>query len=156
MLSTKVLAIPPGEFSLHQTIGGNINGRAIYVIVAVQRWLFFERFYARQNVSVLEYLLTTGSFGTGVLWSNTISPVWKENQHILYQLPLPTNSNWLFKHKISHYENRIFWNSIISFRFKSLKLKKLFSLWMRKGLRRDCRKLCPCWCLRSWKSWVDS
>ncbi len=47
-----MLAIPIdfNDFCLHKTIKENINGRAIFVIVVVERWALFYRIFDRQKV----------------------------------------------------------------------------------------------------------
>ncbi len=44
------ISIPSDDLCLHCKIKENINGRAIFVIVGVERWASFYRIYDRQNV----------------------------------------------------------------------------------------------------------
>ncbi len=47
-----VISIPSADLCLHQKIEENVNGRAIFVIVVVERWASFCRIYNQQNVLV--------------------------------------------------------------------------------------------------------
>ncbi len=42
-------SIPSADLCLHQKIEGNVNGRAIFVIVVVELWPCFYRIYDRQS-----------------------------------------------------------------------------------------------------------
>ncbi len=44
------ISIPSADLCLHQKNEENVNGRAIFVIVVVERWASFHRIYDRQNV----------------------------------------------------------------------------------------------------------
>ncbi len=44
------ISIASDDLSLHQKIVENINGRAIFVIVVVERWASFYRIFVRQKV----------------------------------------------------------------------------------------------------------
>ncbi len=45
-----VISISSDDLCLHKKIKENINGRAISVIVVVERWASFYRIFDRQNV----------------------------------------------------------------------------------------------------------
>ncbi len=45
-----VISISSDDLCLHKKIKENINGRAIFVIVVVERWAPFYRMFDRQNV----------------------------------------------------------------------------------------------------------
>ncbi len=45
-----VISTPSADLCLHRNIEENVNGRAIFVIVVVERWASFYRIYDRQNV----------------------------------------------------------------------------------------------------------
>ncbi len=44
------ISIPSDNLYLYKQIKENINGRAIFVIVVVERWASFYRFYDRHSV----------------------------------------------------------------------------------------------------------
>ncbi len=44
------ISISSDDLCLHKQIKDNIDGRAIFVIVVVERWASFYRNYDRQNV----------------------------------------------------------------------------------------------------------
>ncbi len=44
------ISISYDDYCLHEKIKVNINGRAIFVIVVVERWALFYRIFGRQNV----------------------------------------------------------------------------------------------------------
>ncbi len=45
-----VISFPSDDFCLHQKIVENINVRATFAIVVIERWTSFCRIYDRQNV----------------------------------------------------------------------------------------------------------
>ncbi len=44
------ISIPSDDYCLYKKITENVDGRAIFVIVVVERWASFYRIYDRQNV----------------------------------------------------------------------------------------------------------
>ncbi len=44
------ISIPSSDLCLHQKINENVKGRAIFVIVVVERWASFYRIHDRKNV----------------------------------------------------------------------------------------------------------
>ncbi len=50
------ISIPSDDLCFQQKIVENINGRAIFVIAVINRWIFIYRIYDRK-CSGLEYLL---------------------------------------------------------------------------------------------------
>ncbi len=45
-----IISIPSTDLCLHRNIEENVNGRAIFVIVLVERWASFYRIFDLQNV----------------------------------------------------------------------------------------------------------
>ncbi len=84
MLAISILSI---DLCLHKRIKENINGRAIFMIVVVERWASFYRIFDRQSVPASD-ISKIGRFGPGFPWTKCKLIFWKENQRIFYQFVL--------------------------------------------------------------------
>ncbi len=45
-----IISLLSADLCLHQNIEENVNGRAIFVVVVVERWASFNRISDRQNI----------------------------------------------------------------------------------------------------------
>ncbi len=81
------ISISSDDLFLHKNIKENINGRAIFVIVVVERGASFYRIFDWQNVPASD-ISKIGQFGPGFQCTKCRSIFWKENQRIMDQFVL--------------------------------------------------------------------
>ncbi len=89
-----VISIPSADLCLHQKIEENVNGRAMFVIVVVERWTFFIAFTI-YKMFWPRISLKKGRFGPGFQRPKR-SIFWKENQSIFDQFSLSLFSTRTF------------------------------------------------------------
>ncbi len=124
-------------------IAENVNGRASFVIVVVERWASFiafmtgKMFRPRADLDLdFNDRKVDQSFGKRINACLT-------NFHCLFFL----NTN-VSKWGVTHFEQWNFWIQICLFGF--------ICLLMQKGWRTNCRKPHLNWSYRSWEIWIYS
>ncbi len=121
------ISISYDDLCLHKKIKKNINGRAIFVIVVVERWASFYRIYDRQNVPA-SGISKIGRFGPGFPWSTCRSVYWKEILRIFDRFVLPLFSARTFlAGEFAILKSVIFWVLIFVFEFLLLELHISFT-----------------------------